>query len=276
MLGHAPSAWLNLNRKISYFVIQPVDRKYILCIRKEFTMALENQKIVVLICADEEWRIVRDRLCPVEINSSPFGEWFPHNFDIQERRVMVAFFQTGCGKIPAAAATQFVIDKCSPKIIINLGTCGGFKGKVKKNNVLMVKETVVCDICERSGQNDEMIEKYRTFLDLPWLERPFPMNAVPVTIATADQDLDPKTIPFLIEKHRAVAADWESGAIAHVAKKKNGMECLIVRGVSDVVDPNGKPSNEKEIMEGTGVVMEKLIDGLPKWISKASFIVFKL
>ena len=238
-------------------------------------MTFENQKIIILICADEEWKVVRDCLCPVEINSSPFGEWLSHNFDIQERRVAVAFFQTGCGKIPAAAATQFVIDKCNPKMIINLGTCGGFKGKVKKKNVLMVKKTVVYDICERSGQNDKMIEKYRTILELPWLEKPYPMNAVPVTIATADQDLDPEIIPYLIGEYDAVAADWESGAIAYVAKK-NGMECLIVRGVSDVVDPNGKPSNEKDIIKGTEAVMKKLIDGLPKWISKASFILFKL
>ena len=246
-----------------------------LCICKKFTMTFENQKIIILICADEEWKVVRDCLCPVEINSSPFGEWLSHNFDIQERRVAVAFFQTGCGKIPAAAATQFVIDKCNPKMIINLGTCGGFKGKVKKKNVLMVKKTVVYDICERSGQNDKMIEKYRTILELPWLEKPYPMNAVPVTIATADQDLDPEIIPYLIGEYDAVAADWESGAIAYVAKK-NGMECLIVRGVSDVVDPNGKPSNEKDIIKGTEAVMKKLIDGLPKWISKASFILFKL
>jgi len=239
-------------------------------------MALENQKIIILICADEEWKVVRDCLCPVEMNSSPFGEWFPHNFDIQEKRVVVAFFQTGCGKIPAAAATQFVIDKCSPKTIINLGTCGGFKGEVKKNDILIVKETVVYDIYERSGQNDEMIEKFRTSIDLAWLEEPFPMNAVPVTIATADQDLHPKMIRDLFKEYGAVAADWESGAIAYVAKKKNGVECLIVRGVSDVVDSNGKPSNEKEIIEGAGTVMRKLIDGLPKWISKASFILFKL
>jgi len=238
-------------------------------------MALENQKIIVLICADEEWKVVRDRLCPAKMNSSPFGEWFPNNFDIQERCVMVAFFQTGCGKIPAAAATQFVIDKCNPKMIINLGTCGGFRGKVKKKNILMVKKTVVYDICERSGQSDEMIEKFRTSIDLSWIKRPYPMDAKPVTMATADQDLDPERISELKTRFEAEAADWESGAIAYVAQR-NQVKCLILRGVSDVVDSNGNPSNEKEIIEGTGTVMRKLIDGLPKWITKASFNLFKL
>jgi len=101
------------------------------------------------------------------------------------------------------------------------------------------------------------------------------MNAEPVTMATADQDLDPEIIPYLFKENGALAADRESGAIAYVAKK-NGMECLIGRRVSDVVDPNGKPSNEKDIIKGTEAVMKKMIDGLPKWISKASFILFKL
>jgi nucleoside phosphorylase len=213
-------------------------------------MTLENQKIIFLICADIEWKIVKGCLCPIEIHSSPFGEWFPYNFDVQERSVGVTFFQTGCGKIPAAAATQFVIDKCNPKTIINLGTCGGFSGKINREDIIIVEKTVIYDINERSGHHDEQIEKYTTELDF-----------------------DPEKINYLFEKYGAIAADWESGAIAYVAKK-NGMECLILRGVSDVVDPDGEPSNEKEIREGTAAVMKILIDGLPKWISKASHIFY--
>ena len=43
---------------------------------------------------------------------------------------------------------------------------------------------------------------------------------------------------MLIEKYNAVAADWESGAIAWVAKKNN-TRVLILRGVSDLVDDSG-------------------------------------
>ena len=90
-------------------------------------------------------------------------------------------------------------------------------------------------------------------------------------MATADQDLDPKSITDLYEKYGAVAADWESGAIAYVADKNNNTKCLIVRGVSDVVDPaGGGPSIDEEIIEGTRIVMEKLIDSLPEWIEKVT------
>jgi adenosylhomocysteine nucleosidase len=128
---------------------------------------------------------------------------------------------------------------------------------------------VVYDIYERSGGQDEQAARYMTELDLSLLDKPYPQNALPARMATADQDLDPDGIPYLWEKYGAVAADWESGAIAYVAQRNNNTKCLIVRGVSDVVDPDGgKPSSDEDILEGTKIVMKKLIDSLPEWIAK--------
>jgi adenosylhomocysteine nucleosidase len=233
-------------------------------------MTPNTHQIVVLISADEEWRIVKQIIKPSKpLSSSPFGEWFLQHVPILDRKLSVVFFQTGCGKIPSAAATQFVLDKWNLQLIINLGTCGGFKGKVGRGDILLVSKTVVYDIFERSGGHDEQIAKYTTDLDFSWLEKPYPMNALPATIATADQDLDPESILDLYERYGAVAADWESGAIAYVADKNNNTKCLIVRGVSDVVDPDGnKPSSEEEINEGTRIVMKRLIDSLPEWCRK--------
>lgn len=235
------------------------------------TIAIETQQIVVLISADAEWEMIKETTIPLgPVLCSPFGEWFLHDLNVRNRKLPVMFFETGCGKIPAAASTQFVLDKWNPPLIINLGTCGGFGGKVKKGDILLVTKTVVYDICERTGRHDDQIAKYTTDLDLSWLEKPYPMDATPVTMATADQDLDPEIIPFLQERHGAVAADWESGAIAYVAHKKNKRRCLIVRGVSDVVALNGEPSREEEIREGIRTIMWRLSHGLPEWIVKAS------
>ena len=133
----------------------------------------------------------------------------------------------------------------------------------------MVTQTVVYDIFERAGHYDEQIAKYTAKLDLSWLERSYPTKVRPATMVTADQDLDPKNIKYLIQKYGAVAADWESGAIAYVASRNNNTKCLILRGVSDVVDPsNGKPSSNRVISKGTETVMKKLIDSLPDWIAK--------
>lgn len=234
-------------------------------------MTLETHQIVVLVSADEEWRTVKQLKKPSEpLSQSPFGKWFLQDVQVQDRQLPIIFFQTGCGKIPAAAATQHVINQWNPQLIINLGTCGGFKGKTEKGDILLVTKTVVYDIYERCGGHEEQVAKYMTELDLSLLDKPYPLNALLATMATADQDLDPDRIPYLWEKYGAVAADWESGAIAYVAQRNNNTKCLIVRGVSDVVDTaGGRPSSEDEIAEGTKIVMKKLVYSLPEWIAKA-------
>jgi adenosylhomocysteine nucleosidase len=230
-------------------------------------MKYQNSKLTVLISADEEWKYARDYFGPVEISRSPFGETFQNSIDIGDRHVNVIFFQTGCGKIPASAATQYVIDNHHPELIINLGTCGGFKGKVKIGEILLIKKAIVYDIIERSGYEDEQIAKYVTHLDLSWITKPYPMDVKAVTIASADQDLDPKNISYLSNKYKAVAADWESGAIAYVAHRNKGINLIILRGVSDVLDQtNGSISTEEEIIHGTRIVMKQLLDNLGQWI----------
>lgn len=92
----------------------------------------DTYEIVVLIAADEEWRVVKETVRSPKLNPSPFGDWFSHELIIQGRGVPLVFFQTGCGKMPAAAATQFVLNKWNPKLVINLGTCGGFKGRLRR------------------------------------------------------------------------------------------------------------------------------------------------
>lgn len=86
----------------------------------------------------------------------------------------------------------------------------------------------------------------------------------------ADADIEPQAIPILIERFRAVAADWESGAIAWVAAC-NGVRCLILRGVSDLVNPQaGEAYGAIEIFQQQAKkVMWVLFAALPAWIEKA-------
>jgi nucleoside phosphorylase len=44
------------------------------------------------------------------------------------RRADLAFLHGGWGKVAAAGSTQYAIDRWAPARLINLGTCGGFKG----------------------------------------------------------------------------------------------------------------------------------------------------
>lgn len=79
-------------------------------------------EVVVLICADDEWKVVKETVQPVENQPSPFGEWFIQRIIANDTEMPVVFFQTGCGKIPAAAATQYALASWRPKLISPMPT----------------------------------------------------------------------------------------------------------------------------------------------------------
>ena len=72
----------------------------------------------------------------------------------------------------------------------------------------------------------------------------------------------------LIRKYDAVAADWESAAIAWVAKR-NGQRLLILRGVSDLVNRSGGEAygNYELFIARTREIMEQLLAALPRWLA---------
>lgn len=191
-------------------------------------------RVVVLISANAEWKVVRARFTAQPVERSPFGEWF--TAEVPGGRAI--YFHGGWGKVAAAASAQFAIDRFHPALLVNLGTCGGFHGRAAVGDVILVRRTVIYDIVERMGSADEAIRDYTTTIPVvPWPRRL--ENAVREgTIVSADQDLDPKSIATLAEKYQAVAADWESGAIAWVAAR-NRTPLVILRGVSDVVSATG-------------------------------------
>ena len=65
----------------------------------------------------------------------------------------------------------------------------------------------------------------------------------------------------------AVAADWESAALAWVAQK-NDARLLILRAVSDLVSETGGEvyDNIALFKERTKGIMSLLIDQLPGWV----------
>ena len=86
-------------------------------------------------------------------------------------------------------------------------------------------------------------------------------------IASADSDLPPAKIPFL-RSLGAIAADWESAALAWVAQQ-NHTRLLILRGVSDMVNEEGGEAYDNlEIFdERARGIMRQLIGQLPEWLN---------
>jgi len=220
--------------------------------------------VVVIISANAEWRVVKELYPNLEIQQSPYGEFSEITLNVKH----LTLFHGGWGKISAAATAQYVIDHFQPDLLINLGTCGGFAGCLETGTIILVERTLVYDIIEQMGDGVEAIEYYASDLDLSWLPSDLPFSTRRGLLLSADRDILAGDIPMLIEKYDAVAADWESGAIAWVAQK-NHVRVLILRGVTDLVGGDGGEAYGKiEIFhERTKTVMGELFCQLPGWLS---------
>jgi adenosylhomocysteine nucleosidase len=228
-------------------------------------------KTLVMISADAEWRVVNELYPNLVIQNSPYGEFAPFTLNSvssepQGDSGRILLFHGGWGKISAAASTQYVIDQLKPDLIINLGTCGGFEDRIERGTIILVEKTIVYDIIEQMTDSNEAIEHYSTELDLSFLPKVLPFPVLRGLIVSADRDIVTDDIPSLITKYDAVAADWESGAIAWVAKK-NGTKCLILRGVSDLVSTESGEAygNYDLFSQRTKEIIRKLFEQLPKW-----------
>lgn len=231
----------------------------------------EIQPFVVLISANAEWGVVRNNFPNCLINSSPFGDWFKYYYQaITDLPEPVIFFHGGWGKVSASASTQYVIDRWHPRMVVNIGTCGGFESQINKGEVILVEKTVIYDIYEQMGDPDEHIQYYMTELDNSWIALPFPIKVRQSLLVSGDRDLFSNDIPQLICRYGAIAGDWESGSIAWVSKKNN-TQCLILRGVTDLVGASGGEAYDGNVSfyhESTNRVMRMLLDTLPDWLLK--------
>ena len=226
---------------------------------------LEAIQTAVLVSANAEWRAVLSFHHPT-CQPSPYGDYFLTR--IGDRPVV--FLHGGWGKIAAAASTEYAIQRFRPRQLINLGTCGGFSGHVERGEILLVTRTLVYDIDEKMGDPQQALAHYTTPIDLSWLNEPFPQPVRPACLVSADRDLDPADIAGLHERFGAIAADWESGAIAWVARRNN-VRCLILRGVSDLVGPHGGEAyaSLEFFSHSAQQVMACLLEALPGWIEQA-------
>lgn len=221
--------------------------------------------VVVLISAQAEWRALLERLPGVALQASPYGKWFEQSPTGVKAPVVV--FHGGFGKIAAAGSTQYAIDRWDPSLLVNLGTCGGFEGEIEHGAILLVERTVVYDLIEQISAPDAALSHYSTQLDLSWLREPFPLPVRRSLMVSGDRDLVAAEIPELKRRFGAVAGDWESGAIAYVAKR-NARRLLILRGVTDLVGGSGGEAygNAEMYRQAAREIMPRLWESLPAWL----------
>lgn len=220
--------------------------------------------IVVLISANSEWRAVRASYPALQPKTTPFGEYL--EIDLHGQPIIL--MHGGWGKIAAAGSTQYAIDRWKPSRLVNLGTCGGLAGAVERGEIILVTETLVYDIIEQMTDPQAALEHFHTRLDLSWLPLPYPHPVRSAPLFSADRDILSADVPHLRDKLGAVACDWESGAIAWVAAR-NAIPCLILRGVSDLVDEfTGEAYGNISIFhQGAAQIINSLLEQLPDWLA---------
>jgi len=216
-----------------------------------------HARVVALISATAEWKILVAQFPGDALHDTPFGSWLTHRLGDED----VVFFHGGYGKVAAAGSTQYAIDHWHPGLLVNLGTCGGFGGERKVGDIVLASETIIYDIVELMGNADEAIEDFRTRLDTQRWPARLANRVVIGPIVSADRDLDPGTPPMLHARYHATVGDWESGAIAWVAAH-NHTPVIILRGVTDLVDvAGGDPTyNAVELWQRASIaVMASLV-----------------
>jgi adenosylhomocysteine nucleosidase len=226
-------------------------------------------RIVVIVSADTEWKVLLPLVPGAQVASTPFGDWFIRETGTAGSPRPVVFLHGGWGKIAAAGSAQYAIDRWKPELIVNLGTCGGFRGLTSKGDIVLVDKTVVYDIVEQMGDSAEAIAAYATDIDVAWAGQDLPPRVRRGPLVSADRDLLASEVLGLHEKYGAVAGDWESGAIAWVARR-NAVPVVILRGVSDLVGAEGGEAyaNLSVFEAGARVVMKRLVDDLPAWLDR--------
>jgi len=225
----------------------------------------------VIVSAGTEWRVVREVFPEWRVETSPMGDWFETDVPVAGQARRLVFFHGGWGKIAAAASAQYVIDHWTPQLILNFGTCGGFEGVIERGEIILAERTLVYDIIEQMGDFDAAIEYFSTDLPLDFLTTPYPQDVRCCLLVSADRDIVVEDILMLKARYGAVAADWESGAIAWVAAR-NGVRCLILRGVSDLVGADGGEAylGSMEVFQrGAADVMGRLLENLAGWLACA-------
>ena len=208
-----------------------------------------KHRVVVAISADAEWASTRKILAPANVDVSPYGECV--TVDIGGEPVLL--FHGGWGKISAAASAEYAIATWQPRVLINLGTCGGIAGRVQPGETLLVTRTIVYDILEGIGDSDDAIRAYTTEIDAAWLGDDFLVAVRQSLLVSGDRDLVPADVSHIVDRYGAIAADWESAAIAYVAQRR-GTRVVILRAVSDLVDAE---RNEAEAIGNLPLFQER-------------------
>lgn len=187
----------------------------------------------------------------------PYGEFFLKNVNDAE----LIFYFTGVRKANGVGANQYMISRFDLDKVIVAGTCAGIDDTYSHLDVIVPHRAVQYDCTVKEV---EPLIKQSFIVDIPLSH--YGNDFLTGTIATADRAVVMWKDYIELNEQEITIADTEAGAIAYICKK-NGVECIIVKGISDFPtderNTNPVDSNMEQInvyIANTPKVMNKIFD----------------
>ncbi len=176
----------------------------------------------------------------------PFGEYFIRTID----NTKLVFYSTGVRKVNGVGGNQYMISKFKLTKVIVAGTCAGIDAKFSDLDIFVPDKAVQYD-CTVKEIEPLIKQSFIVDIDLTKYGNDFYTG----TIGTADKAVVMwKDYLELIENEITIA-DTEAAAIAYICKKNN-VECVIIKGISDFPTDERNSDKFKSNIEQINVYIE--------------------
>lgn len=149
--------------------------------------------------------------------------------------VTLVLMVSGVGKVRAASATQALIDRHRPDLLLNIGTAGGLRPEVKIGDIV---------VTTRQYQHDSQLwERYTAECDRELSDLVYSRLAASYRVHRGNGCAGDRFVSALDAKQQLAAqfdaycVDMESAAIADTCAA-NQIPCCIIRSISDSLQGN--------------------------------------
>lgn len=220
--------------------------------------------IGISIAAKKEWEttLTYFGINHDELQKYPFGEYFRKIIDNKD----VIIYLGGVRKMNASASTQYMIDHFNLNKIIVVGTCAGIDDRYKPLDIFIPNKAVQYDCTVK--ETEPLIKDSFTVLNNFEEE-----SILTGTIGTADKPVVMWKDYLELKENKITIADTESAAIEYICRA-NGVECIVIKGISDFPKNENESSDEKSHKEQ----LDTFLENIPKIMTKIfdNYIIYAL
>ncbi|OIN66093.1 permease [Exiguobacterium sp. KRL4] len=186
----------------------------------------------------------------------PYGEFFCRTIN----GTPVVFYSTGVRKVNGVGGNQYMLARFSLQKVLVVGTCAGIDERFDVLDIIIPDRAVQYD-CTVKEVEPLLKPSFIVSIDVA----KYGINGYG-TIGTADRAVVMWCDYLELQENGITIADTEAAAIAYICRK-NEVECIIIKGISDVptdeTDLDPLQSNQEQInvyIANTPKVMTRIFD----------------